>query len=100
MEDLKLKMDSVMLSHIEQYQTKEQTISSYCRVHNIKEHVFHYWYGKYKSLQKKSSLLVEGFVEIPLTATSSTLEVRVSNGFICHFGMLPPVDYLRKLIGV
>lgn len=89
-----------MLSHIEEYLSKEQTISSYCKEHGIKNHVFHYWYGKYKKLQKKSSLACEGFVEIPLPATTSTLEVRLGNGSSCHFGMLPPIGYLRTLIGI
>lgn len=100
MEDIRLKIDSVMLLHIEDYLCKPQTISSYCRSHSIKEHVFHYWYGKYKSLQNESSVK-KGFVEVPIVdITSSLLQVSSPNGCVCHFTSLPPLDYIRQLLGL
>jgi hypothetical protein len=99
MEDIRLKIDSVMLFHIEDYLSNPQTISSYCRSHDIKEHVFHYWYGKYKSLQNESSSK-KGFVEIPMGVPSSLLQVSSPNGCVCHFTHLPPLDYIRQLLGL
>jgi hypothetical protein len=100
MEELQLKMDAVMLGHIETYLSHPQTISSYCRTHSIKEHVFHYWYGKYKSLQKGSSSK-KGFVEVALVATSPVqVHLNSPNGCVCHFTHLPPADYLRQLLSL
>jgi transposase-like protein len=99
MEDLKLKMDEVMFAHIETYLSKPQTISSYCRTHNIKEHVFYYWHSKYKSLRKGSSV-EKGFVEIPIALSSSVLQLQSPNGCTCHFTMLPAAEYIRQLLGL
>jgi hypothetical protein len=99
MEDLHLKIDASMLVHIEKYLLKTQTIRSYCLEHSIKDHVFHYWYGKYKSLQKESSV-TKSFVEVALTVTSCLVEVKGSNGCSCHFTSLPPVTYLHQLLSL
>ena len=99
MEDLSLQMHDKMFAHVEQCLTKDQKIRSYCLEHNIKEHVFHYWYGKYRRLQK-GPLEQEGFVEVSLPNTRCSLEVSIPTGCRCHFINLPPADYLRKLLGV
>jgi hypothetical protein len=99
MESLKIDRDKLMFGHIEAYLSKPQTISSYCRAHFIKEHVFHYWHGKYKSLQKASSV-AEGFVEVPISVPSTVLQLKIPNGCTCHFAMLPPAEYMRQLLGL
>lgn len=89
-----------MLSHIEQYLSKEQSISSYCKLNSIKDYVFHYWYRKFKKLQSKSGSEATGFVEVSMPTNHTAVEVRMCNGSVCNFSSLPPIEYLRKLMTV
>src|SRR5829696_6417252 len=40
-----------MFSHIDQWKTSNQSQKSYCIDHNIRYHVFHYYFKRYREMQ-------------------------------------------------
>ncbi len=75
---------------------------AYCQQHNIRYHVFHYWYKCFRELQ--SSAKDEGFIPLKVQSLSSTntasahAELLLPDGRRLLFHQAVTSDYLKALI--
>ena len=61
------------LQMITQWQQSELTQKAFCITNNIPYHVFHYWYGVYRTNQKTSG----SFLPVTVTTTASLEPVTI-----------------------
>jgi hypothetical protein len=86
-----------MLSVIEDWKGSGLSQKQYCVQHNIRYHIFHYWYRCYRQLPSKS----EGFVALSAPQLSSTgsIEMHLPDGKRIFFHEPVSSEYLKTLIG-
>ncbi len=75
---------------------------AYCQQHNIRYHVFHYWYKCFRHLQ--SSAKDEGFIPLKIRpvnsiyTASAVVELLLADGRRLLFHQVVTSDYLKALI--
>ncbi len=75
---------------------------AYCQQHNIRYHVFHYWYKCFRNLQ--SSAKDEGFIPLKIQpvnsiyTASAVVELLLADGRRLLFHQVVTSDYLKALI--
>ena len=86
-----------MFNVITDWQQSGLSQKAYCIQHNVRYHVFHYWYKVYRN---KSSLPEASFVKLNVTplAGSSLVELICTDGKRLVFHQLVSADYFKALI--
>jgi hypothetical protein len=86
-----------MFSMISNWQRSGLNQKAYCAEHNIRYHVFHYWYKVYRH---QSALPEASFVKVQITPSpvSSSVELFCTDGKRLVFYQPVTVDYLKALI--
>lgn len=59
---------------------------AYCTVHNIAYHVFHYWYGLYRSNHSDSGKLLPVRIQ-PSGSMDQTIVIKGNHGYEIHLPM-------------
>lgn len=91
-----------MFSMITRWQQSGLTQKSYCEQHNIRYHVFHYWYKCFRDLQ--SPAIEPGFIPLtiqPSRAINSSgahIELLLPDGKCLLFHQPVSSDYLKAII--
>ncbi len=91
-----------MFSMILSWQQSGLSQKIYCEQHQIRYHVFHYWYRRYKDTQTPKTEL--GFVPLrtepsaSLSACSANIEMVLADGKRILFHQPVSSDYLKALI--
>ena len=93
-------MQQLMFSKIGEWQQSGLTQKAWCQAHQIKYHIFHYWYKRYRS--DASPATQKQFIALqiqPATiATSVCMELLFADGKRLLFHQLVSSDYLKALI--
>ena len=89
-----------MFSIISSWQQSGLSQKSFCEQHNIRYHVFHYWYKCYRDLQ--SSTKDEGFIPLKIQPSVNDscayVELLLADGKRLLFHSPVSSDYLKALI--
>jgi hypothetical protein len=89
-----------MFAHIEQWKKSDLSQKKYCSQHNIRYHVFHYWFKRFREalpVIDKMSSFVKLQVEQPATAANAELIFPDGKRLVFH----EPVSssFIKALIG-
>ena len=90
----------LMFSKIQDWQQSGLTQKAWCEDHQIKYHVFHYWYKRYRndlSLSTKNKFIALQ-IEPTVTANAVCLELIMVDGKRLLFHQPVSTDYLKALI--
>ncbi len=85
------------LGMIQQWQQSGLSQKGFCVANNIAYHVFHYWYGVYKSAQKSSGL----FLPVTITPPAPMEQITISglNGIALNIPMNDQsVRFIKQLL--
>jgi len=91
-----------MFSMISLWQQSGITQKSFCEQHNIRYHVFHYWYKCFRDLQSPTK--DEGFIPLkiqpsnPVNTSCAQVELLFGDGKRLLFHQPVTSDYLKALI--
>ncbi len=91
-----------MLAMITSWQQSGLSQKAYCLQHNIRYHVFHYWYKCFRDLQSPAK--DEGFIPLKIQpvnsihTASAVVELLLPDGRRLLFHQVVPSDYLKSLI--
>jgi hypothetical protein len=93
-------MQQEMFSKIRDWQQSGLTQKGWCKEHQIKYHVFHYWYKLYRS--DPSPATQNEFIALQIQpaagATCGCLELILADGKRLLFHQPVSTDYLKALI--
>jgi len=99
---------AAMQEHIPQWQASRLTQTEYCKVHDIKPHIFSYYKKKFSSAipsTKQTSQLVpvklvaeEVLLDSRLSAGTSAIKVTHSNGFSLEIPLSTELSSLKPLL--
>lgn len=93
MENEKISQAPLMQRHIAACKASGQTVVAYCSGHSIKPHQYYYW-------QKKLQPAVPGkFISMAPSLSTAPVCIEWTNGHRICFETLPPVDYIKQLMG-
>jgi predicted acyl esterase len=70
-----------------------KTIEAFCKEHNIKPHVFHYWKRK-----RTTKPCATDYIPIPMPSYAGVLEYVDTNGKRIVFYQPVPVSFLKELL--
>lgn len=88
-----------MFSHIDQWKNSNQSQKSYCNDHNIRYHVFHYYFKRYREMQgdRKDA---HSFVKLQLGQSTELahVELILPDGKRLVFHERVGSDFLKALI--
>ena len=93
-------MQQLMFSNIRDWQESGLTQKAWCQAHQIKYHIFHYWYKVYRN---KGNRAASAFVKLDLPPAAgygtphSELILPDGKRFLFHQPLC--IDYLKALIG-
>lgn len=83
----------IMQAHISACKESGSTVEVYCRDNQLKPSVYYYW-------RKKLQPAVSGkFISITPRLSTAPMSITFINGNRINFETLPPVDYVKQLIG-
>ncbi len=91
-----------MFAMITCWQQSGLSQKAYCQEHNIRYHVFHYWYKCFRQLQSPAK--DEGFIPLkiqpvnPTNTASAVVELLLPDGIRLLFHQAVTSDYLKALI--
>ncbi len=89
-----------MFSMIRDWHQSGLSQKAYCEQHNIRYHVFHYWYKCFRDLQ--SSSRDEGFISLKIQPSANDscayVELLLADGKRVLFHRPVSSDYLKVLI--
>lgn len=92
---------SEMLSMIDGWKGSGLSQKTYCRQHNIRYYVFHYWYKVYRDerveQKSKQPTFVPLQIQRPLSPTT-VLELVFLDGKRLLFYQQPSLDFLKALL--
>lgn len=85
-----------MFNYIDQWQQSDLTQKAFCHQVNLRYHIFHYWYKRYR----KSSEPASSFIKLNVSASStvSHAELILADGKRLLFHQPVSADYLKALI--
>lgn len=88
-----------MFSHIDQWKNSNQSQKSYCDDHNIRYHVFHYYFKRYRERQAEKKDPAS-FVKLSINQSSSVAhaELILPDGKRLVFHQPVASDFLKALI--
>ena len=86
---------------IEQWQISGLSQLAFCKENNIRYHVFHYWYKRFRDAREGVVPVSKRFVELKPSVCGSDLfaELCFTNGNRIAFHQPVAVDYLKSLVG-
>ena len=79
------------LKMIEQWRQSGLSQKAFCLSHSIAYHVFHYWYGVYRSEQKAT----DSFVPLNITPVTRPDEIKLTG----HNGIQLTVPFTEQSVG-
>jgi len=88
---------AAMLQMITQWQQSRLTQKTYCATNNIAYHVFHYWYGVYRSKQNAGRC----FLAVNITSTASPEKITITgiNGIQVQLAFTDQsVHFIKQLL--
>jgi hypothetical protein len=91
-----------MFSMIRDWQQSGLSQKAYCEQHNVRYHVFHYWYKCFRQVQLPAK--EEGFIALNVQAACSAntlcaeVELLLADGRRVIFHQPVSIDYLKALI--
>lgn len=86
-----------MLTMIADWQVSGLSQKKYCSLHNVRYHVFHYWYKRFKD--QTSGDPSASFIAIPVApAASGHIELFFAEGKRIVFHERVSADFLKALI--
>lgn len=92
---------SEMFSIIEDWKTSGLSQKAYCRQHNIRYYVFHYWYKVYRDQNEEQSNNTPAFVPLQIQKSlpsTSVMELVLPDGKRLLFHHEPSLDFLKALL--
>lgn len=93
MENEKISQAILMQQHIAACKASGQTVAAYCSGHSIKVHQYYYWQNKLQPAAPGK------FISIGTPLSNTLLRIDFTNGSRISFETLPPVEYLKQLMG-
>jgi hypothetical protein len=93
MEQGKINIADTMRLHLSACKSSGLTVEQYCRQNQLKSSYYYYWR---KKLQPAES---GRFVSIAAPASTSVVSIIFTTGHRIYFEAMPPVDYLKQLMG-
>src|SRR5215203_3794827 len=89
-----------MFSHIAQWKSSNQSPKSYCRDHNIRYHVFHHYFKKYRDegVEKKNNIPAFAKVQVDQSMRATYAELILADGRRLVFHEPVGSDFLKALI--
>jgi hypothetical protein len=93
MEQAKINQSELMRQHIASCKASGKTVEMYCKEHQLKPSYYYYW-------RKKLQLPEPGkFISVLPVLSNAAVSISFINGNRISFETLPPVDYLKQLLG-
>ena len=83
----------IMQGHIAACKLSGLTVAAYCGQHQIKINQYYYWQKKLQSSPQGN------FIKIAQLSASVPVSIVFANGNQVNFTTLPPVDYVKQLVG-
>jgi hypothetical protein len=93
MESVKLNQSELMQQHIAACKTSGLQVETYCRQHQLKPSLYYYWRKKIQPQQPGK------FISIAPLLSNTPVSIIFTSGHRIIFETLPPVDYLKQLMG-
>jgi hypothetical protein len=93
MEQDKINIADTMRLHLSACKSSDLTVEQYCRQNQLKPSYYYYWR---KKLQPREP---GRFVSIAAPASTSVVSIIFTTGHRICFEAMPPVDYLKQLMG-
>ena len=94
-------LQELMFSNIREWQQSGLTQKTWCEEHQIKYHIFHYWYKRYRS-SDPSPATPNQFIALQIqpaaVASAAYMELLLADGKRLLFHQLVSSDYLKALI--
>ena len=90
-----------MFSKIREWQQSGITQKAWCQAHQIKYHVFHYWYKRYRSSDASGTTqnqFIALQIEPAAVAGAAYMELILVDGKRLLFNQIVSSDYLKALI--
>ncbi len=89
-----------MFSHIRQWENRNQSQKAYCLEHNIRYHVFHYWFKRYRDEHTVKKDTSPSFVKLKLDQSKvmAHTELILPDGKRLVFHEPVGSDFLKSLI--
>ena len=89
-----------MFSHIAQWKSSNQSQKSYCRDHNIRYHVFHHYFKRYRDEQVERKNIIPSFLklEVDQSIGAAHAELILPDGRRLVFHEPVGSDFLKALI--
>ncbi|MEO6962828.1 MAG: hypothetical protein ABIY90_12710 [Puia sp.] len=89
-----------MFRFIKQWQTSGLSQLAFCKENNIRYHLFHYWYRRFRDAKEPAVAVPKGFIRLKPSARETTVfaELDFPNGNRISFHEPVSVDYLKALI--
>lgn len=87
-----------MLAIAAGWSTSSQTQQTYCESHGLKLCTFSYWLRRYRESQGGAAKPQTGFVELPMFAGGSQLEIHHPNGVVIKAPVQTPSGVLQTLL--
>ena len=85
------------LQMIDEWQQSGLSQKAYCAANNIAYHVFHYWYGRYRSNQKAT----DSFLPVKITSPGTDEQIIITglSGVQLQFGFTDQsVRFIKQLL--
>jgi hypothetical protein len=93
MEQEKIKIADTMRLHLSACKSSGLTVEQYCRQNQLKPSYYYYWRKKLQPTEPCR------FVSIVAPASASVFSIIFTTGHRICFEVMPPVDYLKQLMG-
>ena len=90
-----------MFSSIREWQSSGLSQRAFCEAHQIRYHVFHYWYRVFKDAGEQNSSTPASFVRVhipPVSTTDLFADVNFPGGSKVTFYQPVSSDYLKSLL--
>jgi hypothetical protein len=84
----------IMQAHVDACNASGLKVEKYCQLHNLK--IANYYYWRRRLQENHQGMFTKITLPSPQRGSSSLL---FSNGHQLFFDNLPPVDYVKQLIG-
>ena len=96
----KASVQQEMFSKIKEWQASGLTQKGWCEAHQIKYHVFHYWYKRYRNnaLPTTQNQFIALQIQPAAVAGAAYLELILVDGKRLLFHQLVSSDYLKALL--
>ena len=84
----------IMQSHIQACKASGLKVEQYCKIHNIKSANYYYWHRR---LQENAE---SNFTKVSIAPTQKcNSSILFTSGHQLFFDTLPPMEYVKQLIG-